>query len=76
MVKKVVEANITVGVSRDGQSISVKKGQVFDFTKDEIADIEKAFGEDALRNPKNEDAAGADEPKKADKKADKKGDGL
>lgn len=66
MAKKVIQGNFSVTVHRDGAFKTVKAGEVFDFTKDEIADIEAAHGKEALRNPVNE-APAEDKPPKAGK---------
>lgn len=54
MAKKVIQGNFHVTVHRDGENKSVKPGEVFDFTKEELADIIAVHGEDSLRNPVNE----------------------
>lgn len=54
MAKKVIQGNFSVTVHREGGFKTVKAGEVFDFTKEEIADIEAAHGKDSLRNPVNE----------------------
>lgn len=48
---------VSVRVSREGQSISVPPGKAFDFTDDEVADLEKmakSANTEYLRDPVNE----------------------
>ncbi len=51
---KIINLNFTAQVLRDGNTVTVKKGEPFDFTEDEIEDLEKAHGDEALRDPVNE----------------------
>lgn len=51
---KIINQNFTAQVLRDKQTVTVKKGEPFDFTEDEINDLEKAHGDEALRDPVNE----------------------
>lgn len=73
---KIINQNFTAQVLRDKQTVTVKKGEPFDFTEDEINDLEKAHGDEALRDPVNE---GEPKPKAAGKqskaKAAQGGDG-
>lgn len=71
---------ISIGVAREGKTVFPPIGQPFDFTKEEVADMEalsKKDGNTYFRNPVNEggDAAPADEKKSGAKKAGDKGDG-
>lgn len=61
---KIIQGNFSATVKRLNDqeapvSVTVKKGQPFDFTDGEIADIERAHGEDALRDPVDEGAVAA-----------------
>lgn len=51
---KIINLNFTAQVLRDKQTVTVKKGEPFDFTEGEIEDLEKAHGDEALRDPVNE----------------------
>lgn len=51
---KIINQNFTAQVLRKGETVTVKKGEPFDFTEDEIADLENAHGDEALRDPVNE----------------------
>lgn len=62
---------VSVRVSRDGVSVTPPIGAVFDFTKEELADLEKlskATGTDYVRDPVNE-APAEDGEKKSPKGA-------
>lgn len=60
MPKKTLTAAIKFVTQRNGEQVSVSQGQTFDFTKDELADLDrmgKSLGvEQMYRNPKNEEA--------------------
>jgi len=54
MPVKIINQNFHAQVLRDGATVTVKKGEPFDFTEDEISDLERAHGDEALRDPINE----------------------
>lgn len=59
---------VSIGVKRDGKTIHPEIGKVFDFTDDEIADVDKlsaATGVDYFRDPVNETIVDAAPAKKA-----------
>lgn len=65
---------ISIGVAREGKTVFPPIDQPFDFTKEEVADMEalsKKDGNTYFRNPVNE---GADEEVAASKSAKKAGD--
>lgn len=73
MAKKlVINGNFTVVVHRDGEFKKIGPNDgAFEYTSDEIKDIRAAHGNDALREPKNEDPStgekAAAKPAKAEK---------
>jgi hypothetical protein len=54
--KKIASVSVTVG--REGKSVVVTPGTPFEFTADEIKDVERGYGPDVFRDPVNEDASG------------------
>lgn len=56
MTIKIIAKNFTASLIRAGQPVTVVAGEPFDFEDSEIADLEAAHGEDALRDPVDEGA--------------------
>lgn len=68
---------ISIGVARDGKTVFPEIGKPFDFSKEEVSDMEalaKADKKEYFRDPVNEDGDAAPAAKKADKKDGKKDD--
>lgn len=78
MPVKIINGEFAAVVQREGKSVNVTKGVPFDFNEDEVADLKKAFGDDALRDPINEEVVKVEKPaapKKATAKKAESNDG-
>lgn len=67
---------VSIGVARDGKTVYPPIGKPFDFTKEEVADMDKLAKSDRkeyYRDPLNEDSPAAEDKKAAAAKSgDKK----
>lgn len=68
-------ANVTIGVQRKGERVDVKPGQPFDFTEDEVNEI-NAINPEYLRTPVNETAEATKSEKTGKAAAAEKTDGA